>query len=54
MKDTSSALAVPSGAKALVTTCPFCVRILADGAKLLESSLEIVTLESLVAGLVVA
>ena len=43
-----------TGAKALVTICPFCVRNLVDGAKLLWSSLEIVPPESLVAGLVVA
>jgi heterodisulfide reductase subunit D len=43
-----------TGASMLVTTCPFCVRNLVDGARLARSSLEIATLESLVAKLILA
>jgi len=42
-----------TGASVLVTACPFCVRNLTDGAKLVKSSVEVVTLESLVAGLII-
>lgn len=40
-----------TGASILVTACPFCLRNLSDGAKSISSSIEIKTIESLVAGL---
>ena len=42
-----------TGASVLVTACPFCMRNLTDGAKLVHSRVEVVTLESLVAKLII-
>ena len=41
-----------TGASVLVTACPFCVRNLADGARLIGSDIEVRTIESLVSELV--
>ncbi len=39
-----------TGASLLVTACPFCLRNLSDGAKSIDSDIEVRTIESLVAG----
>jgi len=41
-----------TGASILVTACPFCLRNLADGARLIGSDIEVRTIESLVSELV--
>ena len=38
-----------TGASILVTACPFCLRNLSDGAKSIDSDIEVRTIESLVA-----
>jgi heterodisulfide reductase subunit D len=41
-----------TGASILTTACPFCLRNLQDGADLIDSSIRVATIESLVADLV--
>jgi heterodisulfide reductase subunit D len=40
-----------TGASLLATSCPFCLRNLNDGARAIESELEVKTIESLIASL---